>query len=369
MDLYMCKDCGHHQLVEVVDPEILYGSYIYTSSSSPDLKKHFLNYAEYLNSLSIIKDEDNILDVGCNDGLFLNELSKFNLNLFGIDPAPNIKINELFAKYTFFSGYCNKANINQILKKNNIVAFDIITANNVFAHADNLEEMLASISDSLKNSGYFIFEVSYILDMLESNVIDYIYHEHLSYHGIKSLLPFLKNKGLYIFDIKRIKTKGGSIRVVCSKNSSKENKDIINKFINLENLAKCYQEESFEIITKKIGVYRRQILKILNSQNKNLPIISYGAAPTSIVNSLLLQYDNHLAAYIDDNPIRQNTLAPNTFIPVLSPKILEKYEKPLVIIGAWRFEDLIVRNILRINKKCKIIIPSLKEGLKFINFD
>ena len=70
MDLYICNECGHHQLLDVIDPDILYGSYIYTSSSSPDLEVHFSNYASYLNSLSLISKNISILDIGCNDGLF-----------------------------------------------------------------------------------------------------------------------------------------------------------------------------------------------------------------------------------------------------------------------------------------------------------
>ena len=95
MDLYMCNSCGHHQLIDIVNPEILYGSYIYTSSSSPDLENHFSNYVEYLKSLSLINEDINILDVGCNDGLFLTKLRKYNTNLFGVDPAPNIQNHTL----------------------------------------------------------------------------------------------------------------------------------------------------------------------------------------------------------------------------------------------------------------------------------
>ena len=84
--------------------------------------------------------------------------------------------------------------IYKILKNNNIDNFGLITANNVFAHADNLEEMLDSISSALNSKGYFCFEVSYILDMVESNVIDYIYHEHIFYYTLSTLNKVLKKK-------------------------------------------------------------------------------------------------------------------------------------------------------------------------------
>ena len=369
MDLYICNECGHHQLLDVIDPDILYGSYIYTSSSSPDLEVHFSNYASYLNSLSLIPKNISILDIGCNDGLFLKKLKKFNDNLYGLDPAPNIKQKSKEEVYKLYEGYCSQSNIQKILNNNNIKDFGLITANNVFAHADNLEEMLDSISSALNSKGYFCFEVSYILDMVESKVVDYIYHEHLSYHGIKSLEPFLKKKGLYIFDIKRIKTKGGSIRVICSKESSKENKDLVKDFIKLENDTGCYLEETFSKISSQIEVYKKEIFDALDDFDDNLFIYSYGAAPTSIVNSLLLDYENRLSAYIDDNPIRQNKLSPNTFVPVLSSEIIANTLKPIVIIGAWRFSELIIPKIYSLNKNSIIIIPSLTEGIIIKNND
>ena len=364
MDLYMCKRCGHHQLLDIVKPDLLYGSYIYTSSSSPDLKLHFKKYGEYLKDKLKIDDSKNILDVGCNDGLFLKTLSKYSCNLYGIDPAPNIKDNLKDASYKLFSGYCNHENLNSLSDKFQVKSFDLITANNVFAHADNLEEMLSSIVNKLSDDGNFCFEVSYILDMVESNVIDYIYHEHLSYHGIKSLKPFLKRFGLFIYDIERINTKGGSIRVLCTKNETEENTELINQFINLEVNRKCYDPSKYESISLNISQFSKKLNDYLKKFDNN-HIFSYGAAPTSIVNSLLLNYDKKLNAYLDDNPIRQNNLTPNNFIPVLSPSILSNIDKPLVIVGAWRFSEIIIPKILNINDKTEIIIPSLSEGVKF----
>ena len=89
-----------------------------------------------------IKKNTKVLDVGCNDGLFLNSLSNYSRNLFGIDPAPNINKNKVLSSYFLFSGYCNLSNLEKLKKENNIDNFQLITANNVFAHADNLHEML-----------------------------------------------------------------------------------------------------------------------------------------------------------------------------------------------------------------------------------
>ena len=368
-DLYMCKNCGHHQLLDVVDPKVLYGSYIYTSSSSPDLKDHFNRYSEYLAKRNCINKKSIVLDVGCNDGLFLKSLKSFSNNLFGIDPAPNILDSNYKKDYKLFSGFCNNRNIKELKSIYGIKEFNLITANNVFAHADNLDEMLSAISGSLSKEGYFCFEVSYIYDMVKSTIVDYIYHEHLSYHGIKSLKPFLEKHGLSIVDIERISTKGGSIRVLASKNKSLENKEIINSFLELENNIKCYSEETYNELYLKINKYKGQLTDFLKDNLNNSLLFSYGAAPTSIINSLLLGYEKYIGAYLDDNKLRQNLLTPNIFVPVLDPKIISEIQDSIIIIGAWRFKDLILPKIMRLNNKAKIIIPSLQDGIKYINFE
>ena len=204
----MCNSCGHHQLIDIVNPEILYGSYIYTSSSSPDLENHFPNYVEYLKSLSLINEDINILDVGCNDGLFLTKLRKYNTNLFGVDPAPNIQNQSAGRLYNLFSGYCTSENVSKIISENNLESFGLITANNVFAHEDDLENMLNAITLFLDKNGFFeVLRFHIFLIWLNQKLLITFIMNTLVIMGIKSLLPFLKNNGLYIYDIKRINTK------------------------------------------------------------------------------------------------------------------------------------------------------------------
>ena len=170
-------------------------NYIYTSSSSPDLLDHFTNYAAYLDSRLPNLPAYRILDIGCNDGLFLSCLATFSSDLSGIDPAPNVFNQRVFDGFEFFPGYLDKQAFNNFDSFSSN-SFDLITANNVFSHADNLNDMLECISYLLADDGYFCFEVSYLLDLLDSKVIDYVYHEHLAYHSVQPLRSFLRRHGL-----------------------------------------------------------------------------------------------------------------------------------------------------------------------------
>ena len=281
MHLYQCQDCGHVQLLDVVSADVLYSNYIYTSSSSPDLLDHFNDYSAYLDSRLPNLSASRILDVGCNDGLFLSCLSKFSQNLSGIDPAPNVFNQRVFDGFDFYSGYLDKkalSDIGSLCSK----SFDLITANNVFSHADNLNDMLDCISYLLADDGYFCFEVSYLLDLLDSKVIDYVYHEHLAYHSVKPLMMFLGRHNFNIIDILRVPTKGGSIRILCSK-VLPQCEDVQN-FITVETESGCYQPSSFRHLSKYVDDLKQDLHDILpNLLSESSIFLSYGASATSIV--------------------------------------------------------------------------------------
>ena len=144
---------------------------------------------------------------------------------------------------------------------------------------------------------------------------------------------------------------------------------MINEYISLEKSIGCYEVDTYKRINLELSSMALQLKRYIINLDKNVSIFSYGAAPTSIVNSLLLGYEQHLSAYIDDNKTRQNTLSPNNFIPVLEPIKLKEFKKPFVIIGAWRFSDMIIKKIKKINPNALICIPSLREGIKIINVE
>lgn len=369
MSLFICKSCGHVQLLHVVDPNILYGNYIYESSSSPDLKKHFLEYADYLFDQGYLKKDLKILDVGSNDGLLLDFLKKKGAKTFGVDPAK--KVAEISANkgHTIFCEYLNQ-NLVKKIKTSKISPFDVITANNVFSHSDDLQSALDCIANLLSKDGLYVFEVSYLLDTLNNRVIDYIYHEHLSYHSVKSLIPFLKNKNLYIYDIIKIPTKGGSIRVICGKDKKNENIELLNSMISTEEANTIFSEETYTKIKDEILNSKNIVNSWLRKKKelkKDIKIFGYGASATGTVLCNILGLDKFFSGIIDDNILRQNLLSPNSFLPIISLESLKEEKNIIIVILAWRFEQQIKQKIReKIGKHATIIcvkpkIDTIKE--------
>lgn len=362
MDLYQCEKCGHAQLLDIVNPDILYGNYIYKSTSSPDLKSHFSNYASFLFNHKYIKKNQKVLDIGSNDGLFLDYLKQRGAVTYGIDPAKAVSNIAKKKGHYIFNDYLSTSSIKKIKK-----SFDLITANNVFSHSDNLQKSLNCINKLLSKKGTYIFEVSYLLDTINNRVIDYIYHEHLSYHSIKSLKPFLKKEKLYIYDVIKVQTKGGSIRVVCGKNKKNENISLVNSMIAAEKEKSIYNQNLYNLLSFEISNSREILNRWIESVKKKFSktqFIGYGACATGTVLTRMMNLDNHLSGFIEDNKDKHGYLSPNSFLPVVSLESIKNTDNIIIIILAWRFKDQIIKRIRkRFGKKLRVIsvMPNIKK--------
>ena len=231
LDLVFCKACYHLQLKHVVSPKILFSNYLYVSGTSKSFINHFENYAESIITKYKIKKNELILEIGSNDGVFLNAFKKRGYkNIIGIEQAKKIAKNTNSIGIKTINSFFDKNIVNKISKTH--TKAKLILANNVFAHIDNLSSVFDNINTILKEDGFVYFEVSYLLDVLKKKLFDTIYHEHLSYHSVIPMINFLRRKNLYLIDFQRVKTHGVSIRFIFSKNKNFIKKSKINKIKN-----------------------------------------------------------------------------------------------------------------------------------------
>ena len=155
MDLYMCNSCGHAQLLDVVPPDVLFGNYIYTSSSSPDLDNHFTSYSEFLLDRFELNSSHFIIDIGSNDGLFLSKFIPKGIKVLGIDPAKDVASIAISKGIVTVISYLNDDVVQKVALRYGKA--DIVTANNVFSHTDDLHSFALCVKDLLKESGVFFW--------------------------------------------------------------------------------------------------------------------------------------------------------------------------------------------------------------------
>lgn len=323
LKLYSCLNCGLVQLLDIVPKESLFQSYL----SSIALKKHFQKYADEMVN-RFLRPRDFVVEIGSNDGVLLEPLKKKGMEVLGIEPVEKIaKIARDKGLKTIIDYFGSKV-ARKIKRK-----ADMVVANNVFAHIDNIDDVMRGVKAILKDDGLFVFEVHFLVDMIEQGQYVNIYHEHLSYYSVSSLALFLRKWGFEILEVKRISTHLGSIRVYAKKFSISNYKQKIEK-------------------TKKKFI---RTLSKLRAEGKT--VVGYGASGKA---NVLLNYcgiTNKTIEYIiDESPLRYNRYTPGSHIPVYLPDKVNLLEADYVVILAWNYEKEI-REKLKKYKKLRFIIP------------
>jgi predicted TPR repeat methyltransferase len=194
----------------VINPEILYGNYLYQTSISLGLVEHFRTYAEEVVRQVAPVPNALVLDIGSNDGSLLKAFKDHGLRVLGVDPAREIARKATESGVETIADFFTAKLAREIRKKHGPAA--IITANNVFANIDHLADVAAGIRELLAQDGVFVFETSYLLDVLQKSLLETFFHEHLCYFSVRPLEAFFRRNGMELFDVKRVATKGGSIR-------------------------------------------------------------------------------------------------------------------------------------------------------------
>ena len=237
LKINMCMDCSFLQLSKSINPNILYGDYLYVTKTSLGLPKHFKNLALKLKREKVLFKGCKVLEIGSNDGTLLNFLKLLGAKVLGVDPAANKRDNHNIETINKLFDY----KLSNKIKKQ-YGEFDLIIANNVIANVDDLNDIFNGIKNLLKSGGYFVMETFSLAGLVKNTLIDNIYHEHLSYFTIKPLIRFLKKKKLYPYFIDHIKMKGGSLRLIFKKDhAALKHKTKIKKSIIHENQLKLHK--------------------------------------------------------------------------------------------------------------------------------
>jgi 2-polyprenyl-3-methyl-5-hydroxy-6-metoxy-1,4-benzoquinol methylase len=357
----LCIECKHLQLQYLVNPKILFEDYMYVSGTSSVLVKHFENYFNKIKkSIKLNKKKDKILDIACNDGTFLNFFKKDKFkNVIGIEPAKNLRKLNKEKKIDINTDFFNYKS--SFIYKKKYKEFKVITANNVFAHVPNLKDFALGIKNILAQDGLFIFEVSYLKDVLKKLTFDTIYHEHMSYHSLKPLLKFFKSINLEVVNFDLVEAQGGSIRVYVGHKNSKINKSKINRQVKIEKKFGLFSTKKYLDYFKKIESQKNKI-KILIKKNidNNKLFAGYGApAKVTTFCHVFGLGKKEIKFIVDDNDLKQGKYTPGKNIEIINFQKLQNLDFDFIIILAWNFADPIIKKLKKNikNKKFKIIVP------------
>jgi hypothetical protein len=360
LDLIRCDSCAHVQLRHVVSPELLFRNYTYVSGTSKTFVKHFEEYFSWIKERIGLSPNSLIIEIGSNDGTLLNFFSQDGFRSIGVDPAANIVADLGDRGFETICDFFNQKSADQIVGNHGLAS--LIVANNVFAHIKDMSETIESARNSLCENGFIVFEVSYLLDVLEKNLFDTIYHEHLDYHSVTSLIPFLRNHGFKIVEVLHVQTHGGSIRVLAQLTSGSHPIDeSVELFERKEREFGLHTNLVFQNFARRLAVLAEKNKQFLAELRDNgSTVVGFGAPAkmTTLVHYFGLT-ENTFDYIVDDSHLKQNTFAPGGYAKVLPSIEIYKSRPDYLYVLAWNFSDSIVQNHPEWTNRFIIPVPRL----------
>ena len=345
LTLLLCASCGHLQLAEIVDPSLLFGHYVYVSGTSPVFVAHFRDYAKDAIARFGLDATSFVVEIGSNDGTLLRQFMEQGVpNVLGIDPAKEIAAAAVANGVPTLEGFFTPELADELRATRGPAS--LVCANNVFAHAENLAAFASGVRRLLADEGVFVFEVSYLVDVLSNLLFDTIYHEHVSYHAVTPLVTFFERLGMRLFDARRVSTHGGSIRCYVSLDSASHREtDGLREILENERRLGLFSLETYAAFKERIverGRALRDRLSAITSRGER--VAGFGA-PAKLT-TLMYEFGLSTSGFefiVDDSVWKQGRFTPGTHIPVVPRARLLESRPEWCVIFAWNFADAIVQ--------------------------
>jgi 2-polyprenyl-3-methyl-5-hydroxy-6-metoxy-1,4-benzoquinol methylase len=345
-----CTDCYHIQLTHSVDPHLMFDDYLYVSGTAITMHSHCGHFAKYVKTTLGETDKQlSVLDIGCNDGTQLDYFKELGFITYGVDPARNL-YERSSKNHTVWCNYFDEEFLEETILSpdGDPMTFDVITAQNVFAHGPNPLGFLETAKHAMHDNTLLFIQTSQAF-MIENNEFDTIYHEHISFFNIQSMNILCKRAGLHLLDVQYMPIHGTSYVFVISKNPEIrfpffEGK--IDQLIQIEKNNKHYEEDTYvkyEQNAKNIVAKLKYETDFVQQGMIGWNVVGYGAAAKGMT---LLNYSKiKLDFIVDDNPLKQGRFTPGSSIPIVSADAIDNIGTTLFVPLAWNFFDEIRKKI------------------------
>lgn len=344
LDVYFCEGCSMVQIADVINPEILFRNYIYVTGTSETIAAHNCQYAATVTDILRLGPEDLVIEVASNDGSLLKCFKERGARTLGVEPATNIAkiarergietVNEFFDLPSAMR-----------IRRSYGPARAVI-GNNVLAHVDDTQDFLRGCKEVIASDGLVIIEMPYLGDLLERLEYDTIYHEHLCYFSVNSLIRLCDSAGLSIVQLDHIPIHGGSLRMYAGhKETHHWHGAEVLEWAADEKSAGVTEFWRYEQLAHDIERNRAAHLRLLHQlKAEGRSIAGYGAPAKG---NTLLNYcgiTTELLPYtVDKNPMKVGLYTPGMHIPVLPVSTLLERQPDYVLILAWNFAEEIMR--------------------------
>ena len=344
LHVYVCENCFLVQLHQYESAEKIFGDYPYFSSYSDSWLRHCEEYCESMRRRFGLNEKSFVVEVASNDGYLLQYFVRHRVPVLGIEPAANVAKVAVEKDVPTLVRFFGTRLATEIVSKGNFG--DLVIGNNVLAQVPDLNDFVEGLKILLKPHGILTLEFPHLLQLIDRNEFDTIYHEHFSYFSFLTAVRILDSHGLKVFDVEELPTHGGSLRVFAcrTEDSARRIETSVATLLDKERNAGLDRVEGYATFASRVKQTKFALVDfLLNAAKQGKTVVGYGAPGKS---ATLLHYcgiGNDLIAYtVDRSPHKQDRFLPGSHIPIYHPDRIRETKPDYVVILPWNLKDEIV---------------------------
>lgn len=358
---YVCDNCFLVQLNQYVAPDNIFtDEYAYFSSYSDSWVEHARKYVELMIDRFGFNDSSKVMEIASNDGYLLQHFVKKGVPVLGIEPAANTAAAALEKGVRSKTVFLGLNTAKEIVEEEGHA--NLVLGNNVLAHVPDINDFVAGMKTLLAPKGVITMEFPHLLQLMNLNQFDTIYHEHFSYLSFYTVEQVFDAQGLTLFDVEELSTHGGSLRIYARHHEDDE-KAITERAIALKNKEIEWgvnKLETYFQFEEKVKETKRKIIEFLTKvKREGKTVVGYGAPGkgNTLLNYCAIRTD-FIDYTVDRNPYKKGKFTPGTRIPILDPENIMQTKPDYIFILPWNLRDEIINQLKDIREwGGKFVIP------------
>lgn len=345
---FVCNSCWLVQLDSFDSPEHIFDDeYAYFSSYSNSWLAHSEAYVKKMCQRWKLGADSHVVEIASNDGYLLQYFVKRNIPVLGIEPASNTAAVARKNKVPTLEKFFGVETAEELVSEGQYA--DLLLGNNVLAHVPDLNDFVGGMKILLKQDGIITMEFPHLLQLINNNQFDTIYHEHFSYLSFITVEHVFSAHGLTVFDVEELPTHGGSLRIY-ARHESDRSKPVLGtiKLLKDKELkAGLNTPDAYTVFAEQVRETKRVLLEfMINAKRNGKSIVGYGAPAKG---NTLLNYcgirNDFIDYTVDRSPHKQGSFLPGTHIPVLHPDQIAETKPDYILILPWNLKEELIEQL------------------------
>lgn len=358
LTLVLCLSCHHLQIKEVLDPSLLFSNFPWHTGVPASIGKYCTEFVESVLA-KCSHQASNVFEIASNDGTMLRAFAAHGLDILGVDPARNVVEEAQNAGIPSIADFFCESLAATILSRYG--KQDIIIARNVLAHVADLHGLVCGIRLLLSDTGIAVIEVPHLLTTYRHLQYDQIFHEHIGYHSLDSIVNLFSMHKLCVWDVEQPWIHGGSLRVyVCHETKQQPRSEEVERVLNEERDAGIFDVKAWHDFAARVFKQKellRRELHRLNSEGKT--VIAYGASGKAQTMLQFCDLDSNIIRYVvDKSADKIGKLTPGSHIPIVAPETMRNDHVYTMLLLAWNFVDeILAQESVLISNGLRVLVP------------